>query len=130
MTVPPTSASPFSLMCLQPVVDASHQWVALDLQLNPEQPADTNVLVRLFSQFGLGEALGSLSCLFPASDPLQLDPDLAVLVPAHQVILRVPIACCADPAMLDKLQQLREQGFRILCEGLPSHALPSYPGIQ
>ena len=100
---------------LLPVVDAHHLWVALLLESVP--PLDPDQLGRLFGEFGLFDALGTLSCIVDLPGPPHGD-DIEALVPAEQIVLRIPAADClaGDCAAAGRL---RSAGFHLMADGLP-----------
>ena len=112
----PQPTSQFPPVLLLPVVDAHHAWSALLLEVLGA--FDGNVLTRLFGEFGLYGALDTFPCIVSLPDPASLVGELAGLLPADRVVLRVPAAVCADPAHRDALQQLRDTGFRLMADGL------------
>ena len=122
------AAENFPLLTLAPVVDNRHAWAALFLHA----PADADgaslaALPRLFGELGLGAALTELAAIVPVRDPQQLDADLAAALPAEKIVLLVPAAYCADPQAAETLQQLRQNGFRLMADGVPAQGglLPS-----
>ncbi len=82
---------------------------------------------RLFSEFGLQEALGGLACILPLTDPDSLDDNLAARLPGEQIVLRLPLERCLDPAAGASLARLRDLGFHLMADGLPApgRALPT-----
>jgi EAL and modified HD-GYP domain-containing signal transduction protein len=126
------SSDTLPLITLHPIADGQHRWsgylVQCDASLEPA--ARTPALVRLFGEFGLFEALGPLPCVLPLTHVDDLVPDLADLLPAGQVILRLPVAHCADPSQAPRLAQLRQQGFHILADGVPAAGAVFPPEVQ
>ena len=111
----------FPLLTLSPVDDARHAWSALLLAGGvPAEPGYLPAMVRLFRQFGLGEALAALPCILPLADPESLDDPLAAQLPAEAIVLLIPLAHALDPAARAALSRLRGRGFRLMAAGLPA----------
>ncbi len=118
LNLPGSPEQDFPLLTLSPVDDARHAWSALLLGGDAADPGYLPAMVRLFGQFGLGEALPALPCLLPLADPEALDDALAAQLPAEDVILLVPLSLALDPAAA--LSRLRNLGFRLMAAGLPA----------
>lgn len=102
----------FPLVTLRPIADGRHAWAALMLDV---APADSAAIAAVFSEFGLTEALGSLPCVLTLPDTAAV----AATLPAPQIVLRLPVALCCDPARAEALHALRARGFRLMAAGLP-----------
>jgi len=107
----------FPLISLQPVTDSQHAWRALLLASRPAAGLDT--LPQLFGEYGLNEALGELSCVVPLADPGSLSDNTLKQLPVERMILLIPVSCCVDPAAVTDLERLRNQGFRLMAQGMP-----------
>lgn len=106
----------FPLIFLQPVANGRHAWVALGLDASP--PLTGDGLGRLFGEFGLYEALDNLACIVPVSAPENFE-ELGRLLPAEQIVLRLPTPHCLHPDGCGQTQGLANLGFRLLADGLP-----------
>ena len=116
-----TAAEDFPLLALSPVANSRHSWAALMLAgLVPADRLWLEQMGRLFTEFGLQEALGGLACILPLTDPDSLDDDLAALLPREQIVLRIPLERCLDPASGASLERLRTLGFHLMADGLPA----------
>jgi EAL and modified HD-GYP domain-containing signal transduction protein len=104
------------LICLHPIADAQHGWAAL--LLDPEEPLSCEQLTRLFGESGLFEALGTLSCVVPLASP-HVSEEIENLLPAEQVVLRLPVDACVEATDCAELHRLRTLGFQPMAEGLP-----------
>lgn len=114
------SASPdtgFPLLTLLPVTDDRHAWPALILALADR--TDGDFLVKVFGELGLGQALGTLTCIVPLDDPAVIDEDHALALPAESIVLLIPLERCTDPASGPELERLRGHGFRLMADGVP-----------
>jgi c-di-GMP phosphodiesterase len=107
------------LATLQPVADMHHQWTALTLCFEGDTGADLRQLIQLFNRIGLFEMLDVLPLLLPVSSAAQLESGVVDNCLPHRVLLRVPVAFCADPALRERLRLLRAKGFRLLLDGVP-----------
>ncbi|MGE5466762.1 MAG: EAL and HDOD domain-containing protein [Ignavibacteria bacterium] len=96
------------------MADARNAWVALALDA---APPDAAAIARMFTEFELGEALGPLPCVIGLSS-VDAVPEA---LPASQIVLRLPVEVCCDPASADTLHTLRARGFRLMAEGVPPH---------
>jgi c-di-GMP phosphodiesterase len=103
----------FPLIRLQPVADRQHAWVAL--LLDADGPLDAEFLGALFGDHGLFDALGGLPCVLDTAQ-LRVSEDIESLVPAEQIVLRVPVANDAD---CEAAAHLRELGFQLMADGSP-----------
>lgn len=117
----------FPYLRLHPVADTRHGWAAL-LLASP-RPLDLEILARLFGEFGLFEALGTLPCILDAGGILDAE-EWSSLLPAEQVILRVPAASSADAQACGSLQGLRQAGFHLVADGWPGDGQPLCPDIE
>ncbi len=124
------SSNDYPLITLHPVADGHHRWSGLLVQCDSSDAAGAMVLTRLFGEFGLFESLGHLPCILPQTHPDALDPQLAELLPAERVILRLPAADCANPAHAETLTRFRSQGFHLLADGLPAADAVLPPVVQ
>lgn len=124
------SSNDYPLITLHPVADGHHRWSGLLVQCDSSNAAGAMVLTRLFGEFGLFESLGHLPCILPQTHPDALDPQLAELLPAERVILRLPAADCANPAHTEILTRFRSQGFHLLADGLPAADAVLPPVVQ
>lgn len=118
----PRSPAPFPPVRLFPVADVHHRWSALLLEMPDAVGGDA--LMRLFGELGLYEAMDALPCIVTLSDPDDLTEELAGLLPADRIVLRIPASTCADPSRSGALDRLRATGFRLMTDGLPVDALP------
>jgi EAL and modified HD-GYP domain-containing signal transduction protein len=109
-----SESSPFPLVGLKPVSNAQNQWVALALQ--PLQGAAPAALLPLLADPD-AEALASLDCIIPLSDPLQLQPSHFDGIATGRVVLSIPAAACRDDAVLKRCSALSDAGLRLLVEG-------------
>lgn len=114
--------APFPPISLQPVTDAHHGWSALLLEVSGV--FDGDALTRLFGEFGLYEALDTLSCIVSLAEPADLSGEIAGLLPADRIVLRIPAAACTEPGRSDDLKRLRGAGFRLMADGLPAADAP------
>lgn len=124
MTVPKTRHTFPPLTCLQSIANVRHEWVALLVRFDgPHFGACSTScaaeLAKLIEKYELLDAIGSLQCVVPVSDPVQLRDDVIAILPTDKVIICVPQACCAESAAQEKLRQLAGLGFRIYLDGLP-----------
>lgn len=104
----------FPLVTLQPVVNARHGWVALSLDSGG---ADAATLGRIFCELGLYDSLDGLPCVVALAE---IPADLGDYIPAQDIILRLPVARCADPGLARTLLRLQRDGFRLVADGLPA----------
>lgn len=124
------STDDYPLITLHPVANSHHRWSGLLVQCDSSDAAGAMALTRLFGEFGLFESLGHLPCILPSTHPDTLDPQLAQLLPAERVILRLPAADCANPAHAETLTRFRSQGFHLLADGLPPADAELPPVVQ
>lgn len=113
------SSSPeaFPPLGLQPVSNARHEWAAVLLALTPATQMED--LVRLFAEFGLGEAVGEMPCIVPLDHAYSLSSTLAQQLPIQRIILLMPLAACLAPPAAEEMERLRRLGFRLMAKGLP-----------
>lgn len=104
----------FPLVTLQPVLNTRNAWAALLLEAAPGCEGAT--LARIFGELGLGEALGSLSCIVAQPD---LGADLDGL-PAEKIVLQLPLAYCCDRASDEAIDASQRKGFRVMMDGVPA----------
>ena len=112
---------------LHPIADVNHGWVAL--LLDAPAPLDCHQLARLFGEFGLFEALGHLPCVVDISSAHGND-EIDALVPAEQIILRLPAAACIDEADCRAIAALRRLGFHLMASGMPSAEQKLCPDVE
>lgn len=117
MSLSKSSVSGFPLLALSPITDSRHAWSALLLTL--EGRADGDFLVKLFGEFGLGEALGPLTCIVPLFDPAAIDDHHAKALPAEQIVLLLPLQGSLAPASRAEFERLCKHGFRLMADGRP-----------
>jgi EAL and modified HD-GYP domain-containing signal transduction protein len=103
------------LIRLHPVADGHHGWAAL--MLATKAPLECDVLARLFGELGLFQALGSLPCVVDLATPHSSD-EIDALVPAEQIVLRIPAATCVGEADCAAVRRLHGLGFRLMAVGL------------
>lgn len=127
MTTATSSAADLPLFFLHPVADSHHGWAAL--LLATPAPVDGETLARLFGEFGLFDALGALPCIVPVADPDQLQ-ESGKLLPAEQIVLKLPGDQCSRPEHCASLARLRGLGFRLMAEGLPPAGHEFCPDIN
>ena len=113
-----SSVSAFPLLTLLPVTDSRHVWSALFLAL--ADPADGDLLVKLFGEFALGQALGALTCIVPQDDPAAIGDHHAKVLPAAQIVLLFPLQRATDPASRTEFARLSNHGFRLMADGVPA----------
>lgn len=119
--------SPFPYLHLHPVADTRHGWAALLLD-SPRSP-DIDTLARLFGEFGLFDAIGTLPCILDLGAAPDAE-DWAALLPAEQVILRVPASLSGEGDAGTSLRNLRGAGFRLLANGWPEGGQALSPDID
>jgi len=117
----------FPLIALQPVHDARHAWVAL--QVVAERPCDGATLQRLLEDHALAGVLDILPCIVPA-DPLTIDPALAKGLPRDRLILSFPWQTGAQSEQRETLRALSEAGFALMASGLPTEGVTLAPEIR
>jgi EAL and modified HD-GYP domain-containing signal transduction protein len=120
MAVQNTSSPSFPLVFLEPIADAHHQWVALALHLSPSNGNNTALFNQLFNEFEFAAALGKLRCVMTVDDPTGFEAEFEAPLDPAQLVLRVPVEVCSDPAHADALARLQRQGFVLLAQGLPN----------
>jgi c-di-GMP phosphodiesterase len=108
-------ATELPLICLQPIVDAQHGWAAL--LLDTPEPLSCEQLTRLFGEQGLFEALDTLLCVVSLASP-RVGDELENLLPAEQVVLRLPAGACFDATDCAELHRLHTLGFHPMAEGM------------
>ncbi|RXZ32422.1 HDOD domain-containing protein [Oxalobacteraceae bacterium CAVE-383] len=119
MAVQNTSSPSFPLVFLEPIADAHHQWVALALHLSPSDGNNTPLFNQLFNEYEFGAALGKLRCVLNVADPVAFEAAFEAPLEPAQLVLRVPVEICRDPAHADALARLQRQGFTLVAQGLP-----------
>ncbi|MFA6310989.1 MAG: HDOD domain-containing protein [Sterolibacterium sp.] len=102
---------------LYPVTNSRDVWSAVLLARPPA--ARLEELASLFGEFGLGQALGEMSCIVPLADSAALSNALAEQLPVQRITLLVPLSHCLDPLAAGDLERLRRLGFRVMAGGLP-----------
>jgi c-di-GMP phosphodiesterase len=117
----------FPLIRLHPIADAQHGWAAL--LLDTATPLDCDVLTRLFGEFGLFGALGSLPCMVDLASPYCSD-EISALVPAEQIVLRIPAAAFVSDADCVAANRLRVLGFHLIANGLPPDGKEPCPDVS
>jgi EAL and modified HD-GYP domain-containing signal transduction protein len=117
----------FPLIRLHPIADAHHGWAAL--LLDTPAPLDCDVLAQLFGEFGLFQALGSLPCVVDLASPHCSD-EIDALVPAEQIVLRIPSATCVGEADCAAAKRLRTVGFHLMADGLPADGKQLCPDVD
>ena len=117
-------SSPFPLVTLQPVSDMRNAWVGLLLDTQPAP--DGEDLARICGEFGLGAALGALTCIVTLPDLAQGVDSL----PADRTMLRLPIAFCCDRGNDEALQALHSRGYRLMASGLPLPGQVPFAGVE
>ncbi|AKZ63998.1 signal transduction protein [Herbaspirillum hiltneri N3] len=110
---------PFPLVFLQPVADVHYLWTALSLHVSPFDENGCDLFSRLFNEFGLGEALGRLSCILTVPNPDKFAGEFGAPPKDTQLILRVPVEYCADPARQPLLERLTKMGYGLIADGIP-----------
>jgi len=110
----------FPLVFLQPVADVHYMWTALSLHVSPLDDNGSDVIARLFHDFGLSEALGRLSCIVPVPNPVRFIGEFGTPPPGVNLILRIPVEFCADPARQPVLERLSQMGYGLIADGLPA----------
>ena len=113
----------FPLVTLQPVFDGRNAWAAFLLE--PASLPDADDLARIFGEFGLADALGSLPCVVTLPDLTAVTETL----PADKIILRLPIAYCCDRANDESLGAAQARGFRLMATGLPLVGQVPWEGV-
>lgn len=76
--------------------------------------------MRVFGEFGLGQALRSLTCIVPLDEPAAIDEDHAQALPAEHIVLLFPLRRCTDHASRTELERLHGHGFRLMADGVPA----------
>ncbi len=109
------SSDKVPLITLTPITDPHHRWVGLSMDAAPVAAdcSGATALTRLFGEFGLLESLGNMPCVVPLALTADLGNDSAALLPAEQIIFRVPPERCLDEVMLGEFTQ---HGFRVMAE--------------
>ncbi|WP_034294777.1 HDOD domain-containing protein [Herbaspirillum sp. RV1423] len=119
MAVQDKSIPSFPLVFLQPVADVHYLWTALSLHVSPLDENGSDLFSRLFNEFGLGEAMGRLSCILTVPNPDKFVGEFGAPPQDTKLILRVPVEYCADPARQPLLERLTKLGYRLIADGLP-----------
>jgi c-di-GMP phosphodiesterase len=117
----------FPLIRLHPIADARHGWAAL--MLDTPASLDCDVLARLFGEFGLFEALGSLPCVVAVASP-NCSEEIDALVPAEKIVLRIPATACTGEADCAAARSLRAVGFHLMADGLPADGRQLCPDVD
>jgi len=120
MAVQDKSILSFPLVFLQPVADVHYVWTALSLHVSPLDENGNELIGRLFNDFGLSEALGQLSCILPVPHPARFIGEFGAPPPGVNLILRIPVEYCIDPARQDLLERLSKMGYGLIADGLPA----------
>ncbi|WP_093555860.1 HDOD domain-containing protein [Pseudoduganella namucuonensis] len=109
--------SPFPLVGLQAVSNAQNEWVALSFRV-PAAPGDAlAALLAALAYPDVHAALAPLDYVVSLPDPLALDATHLEQLPPARVVLVVPAAACAEPAVQARCKQLAERGYRVLVDG-------------
>lgn len=120
MAVQDKSLPPFPLVFLQPVADVHYLWTALSLHVSPLDENGCDLFSRLFYDFGLGEALGRLSCIMVVPNPDRFVGEFGAPPEGVRLILRVPVEYCVNPLKQPLLERLHKLGYQIIADGMPS----------
>ncbi|MET0320096.1 MAG: HDOD domain-containing protein [Duganella sp.] len=107
----------FPLAELHAVSDARYAWVALTLTPAGGAHAFQDALTLLKTP-GVFDTLAPLDLIVAVPAPAQLELSHLSTLPPHRVILRVPAAACADPAVQKKLASVADAGYRIMVDGV------------
>jgi c-di-GMP phosphodiesterase len=110
-------SSPFPLVGLKAVTNAQHEWVALAFDIVAGPDDALHALQAVFGYPDMQAALAPLDCIVTAPDLAVFDPAQLGSLPSSTMMLRVPLAACADPGQQKKCKQLTEQGYRLLVDG-------------
>lgn len=124
------SAQHNTLFSLQLVTGIHDEWIGLELCFGDEVEKSVAMLAQLFNEVGLHAALGTFPCLISLSDPAWLTEELAMILPAGQIIWCVSAANCTNPDWQEGLLRLQQQGFRIFMDGLPLSGAIALKGVE
>lgn len=112
-------ANPLSYPFLRPLVDINQTWAALE-QI---PPVGLETSLALMAE---NDAQGNpcpLPWLVPADADMLAQDDLHRRLPAEKTILILTADLLLDPTRAERLQQLRQQGFRLGAEAVDGPAL-------
>ena len=106
----------------QPVVDRNQDLIGFELlfrdgpllpaRVTDNAEATATVVAHAFSELGLGDAMGAMSCFINVDAGFLLD-DTIELLPAEQTVIEVLETVVATPAIVDRCVALRALGFRL-----------------
>lgn len=116
---PHTDSLLFPLIFLEPIADISHQWLALSVHLSPDEGNSIQLFNLLFAEYDFAAVVGRLQCVLPVADPLRFEVEFDALLPASQIVLRVPVECWSELGQAEALLRLHGKGFKLLAQGLP-----------
>ncbi len=120
MSAPETSM--FPLVELQAVSNAHNEWVALTFELSADSGDAFQAALTLLKTPDAFAALAPLDCILPVAEPALLELSQLSELPPNRVILRVPAAACAEPAVQKKLSSYADAGYRIMVDGVAGMA--------
>ncbi|NVD70827.1 HDOD domain-containing protein [Duganella sp. BJB488] len=112
----------FPLVELQAVSNAHNEWVALTFDLSADSGDAFQAALTLLKTPDVFAALAPLDCILPVPQPALLELSHLETLPPNRVILRVPAAACAEPAVQKKLSGYADAGYRIMIEGVAGMA--------
>src|SRR5476649_587444 len=113
-----SETSPFPLVELQAVSNAQNEWVALAFNISAESGDPLQAALTLLKYPDLQAALAPLECIIAIPQPLMLEGSHLDAMPSHRVILRIPAAALADPAVQKKCSIWADAGYRIMVDGV------------
>lgn len=109
------------MMFLQPVTDVKDTWAALALHLPRGGEHDSQVLLSsVLNDLRLAEALGRLFCIIRVDQIAGFDLPVVHGLRFGQIILRIPVAQCVDPALARDFARLKKEGFAFMADGAVS----------
>ncbi|MDE2584915.1 MAG: HDOD domain-containing protein [Betaproteobacteria bacterium] len=112
-------ANPLPYPFLRPLVDINQNWAALEQIL----PVGLDATLALVAENNAQANPCPLPWLVPADAAILAQSDLHHRLPPEKIIFILPADLLLDPAQAERLQQLRQQGFRLGAEATDGPSL-------
>ena len=97
----------------RPILAADRSWVALDWQAGQATNVESSEFSRCFIEANAGRLADTLPLVVPVDPSLLKQPGFVDTFSSLQVVFVLPSTVLEDKAIIDRCQQLRQDGYRL-----------------